>query len=321
MHKFLTSSAMATTALLLVACATVEAQPERVVVESVVSQPAISEALPEAPVLKRRIALARFSNSTNYGKGLLFDGENDPLANQASDMLVQRLIETGMFLVFERSNLDELSFEQSLLGGNSISNLVGVDAVIIGSITQFGRSTEGQSGFLSSTKKQTVNATVDARLVNPRTGLAFFSASGQGEASTESGEVAGFGSRAAYDASLNDKAIAAAVSNITSEIVGNLSDRPWSTDVLEIEGNRIFISGGSRQGIKIGDIFSVETIGRTVQSGQSGLPITLPGEKIAEIRVDSFFGDSEYAEGSTTTIVQGAINLTDPTKLIVKEAD
>lgn len=319
MPTFLKSTAALSAALLITACATVETQPERIVVDSVVDTSADVKAVPAAPELKRRIAIARFSNSTNYGKGLLFDGENDPLADQALDMLVKRLVETDRFLVFERSNLDELAFERSLMGSDATTSLVGVDAVIIGSVTNFGRKTEGQSGFLSSTKKQTVNATVEARLVDPRTSLAFFSASGQGEASTESGEVAGFGSRAAYDASLNDKAIAAAISNITSEIVGNLADRPWSTDVLDLNGTQVFISGGSRQGLKIGDVFSVETIGKTIKSGQSGLPITLPGETLAKVRVDSFFGDSEYSEGSVATIIEGAISVTDPTQLVVKE--
>ena len=269
--------------------------------------------------MKRRIAVARFSNSTNYGKGLLFDGENDPLADQARDMLVKRLIETDQFMVFERDNLEELSLERTLLGEEGASNLVGVDAVVIGSVTQFGRKTEGQVGFLSSTKKQTVAATVEGRLVDPRTGLAFFSASGQGETSTESGEVAGFGSRAAYDASLNDAAIAAAISDLTSEIIGNLADRPWSTDVLQIEGNQVFISGGSRQGLKVGDRFYVETVGKVIKSGQTGLPITLPGSQLAVVEVTSFFGDSEYSEGSIANVVSGSLSIQDTKQLTVKE--
>lgn len=310
--------ALAMGVAVLGACATVDETPTRV------SSPAVSAAVqsvvqtPVKPTLKRRIAVARFSNSTRYGKGLLYDGENDPLADQARDMLVKRLVETGQFMVFERDNLEEISLERALIGDEAVSDLVGVDAVIVGSVTEFGRKTEGQVGFLSSTKKQTVEAAVEARLVDPRTALAFFSASGQGEASTESGEVAGFGSRAAYDASLNDSAISAAVSDLTSEIVGNLADRPWSTDVLKIDGDRIFISGGSRQGLKTGDHFLVETVGETVKSGQSGLPITLPGEQLAEVQVVSFFGDSEYSEGSIAKVVSGSLEGAGA-KLVVRE--
>ncbi|WP_034794767.1 CsgG/HfaB family protein [Hyphomonas beringensis] len=303
----------------LTACATVQNPPERVsgpATESVALQsvPVVSK-----PTLKRKIAVVRFSNSTRYGKGLLYDGENDPLADQARDMLVKRLVETEGFLVFERDNLDGLAFEKSLVGDSRGIDLVGVDAVIVGSVTEFGRKTEGQVGFLSSTKKQTVEAAVEARLVDPRTALAFFSAAGRGEVSTESGEVAGFGSRAAYDASLNDEAISAAVSNLVSEIIGNLEDRPWSTDILKIEGDRVFISGGERQGLNKGDRFRVETLGETLTSGQSGLPITLPGETVAEIEVVSFFGETEYSEGAIAKIVSG--NLQDASEpLVVREA-
>ena len=226
-------------------------------------------------------------------------------------MLVKRLVETEGFLVFERDNLGGLAFEKSLLEDGA-SEFVGVDAVIVGSVTEFGRKTEGQVGFLSSTKKQTVEAAVEARLVDPKSALAFFSASGKGEASTESGEVAGFGSRAAYDASLNDSAISAAVSNMVSEIVGNLEDRPWSTDVLKVDGDRVFIS------LKVGDHFTVETLGEVIKSGQSGLPITLPGRSIAEIEVVSFFGDTEYSEGSVAQVVSGSLE-GESERLIVRE--
>lgn len=317
--NFRINIAAATALLSISGCATVEAPAERTVVPSITSASQAQAAKPEAPTLKRKVAIARFSNSTNYGKGLLFDGENDPLADQAKDMLVKRLIESDRFLVFERDNLDELAFEQSLNGQSGGFDLVGVDAVVVGSVTEFGRSTEGRSGFLSSTKKQSASATVEARLVDPKTGLAFFSASGLGEASVEAGEVAGFGSSAGYDSTLNDNAISAAVSDLTSEIVGNLADRVWRTDVLQTDGATVYISGGPTQGIQIGDRFSIETIGETISSAQTGLPITLPGKAVAVIEVESFFGDTEYSEGAVANIVEGSIGETSVSELIVRE--
>lgn len=308
-------------AAVLAGCATVDEPPERVQAPGL-DQAAQTETLvPEAPRLKRKIAVARFSNSTRYGKGLLFDGENDPLADQAKDMLVQRLIESQHFLVFERDNLDSLAFERALSNLDEDVQLVGVDAVVVGSVTEFGRKTEGQSGFLSSTKRQTAVATVEARLVDPRTGLAFFSVTGDGESSVESGEVAGFGSRAAYDASLNDSAISAAISDLTSDLVGNLAHRPWRTDVLQVEDSVIYISGGKRQGLAIGDSLIVEAPGRTITSNQTGLPVQLPGQAIAEIQVTGFFGDTEYTEGSTASLVSGSLSDAELSTLVVKEAN
>jgi curli biogenesis system outer membrane secretion channel CsgG len=305
------------TALSLCGCATAAKAPERVAGPSLaITAPS---ALPAVPTLKRKIAVARFSNSTRYGKSLLSENESDPLADQAADMLVSRLIDSGRFIVFERDNLDAIARENEILKLGASANLVGVDALIIGSVTEFGRSTEGQSGFLSSTKKQSAKATVEARLVDPRSGLAIFSASGKGESSVESGEVAGFGSQAGYDAKINDAAISAAVSDLTSELIGKLQTRRWSTDVLRVDAANIFLSGGSRQGLKVGDRLGVETRGEVVKSGQTGLPITLPGQRVAEVQITSFFGDDEYSEGSAASIVSGSLSNRDPSTLIVVE--
>jgi len=271
---------------------------------------------PIAPTLKRKIAIGRFSNSTNYGRALLSDDQKDPLAEQASDMLSTRLINTGQFLVFERPDINAVKAEAEITGKKT--QLVGVDALIVGSVTQFGRQTEGQIGFLSSTKRQTASATVELRLVDAHTGLAFFSTTGTGNASVEAGEVAGFGSRAAYDSTLTDRAIGAAISDLTTNVVQKLQERPWMTDILDVSGTQVQISGGSRQGIKVGDEFTVESKGKTVVSGQSGLPITLPGIQVARIRVSSFFGTGD-AEGATAQVISGSIAPTQRESLIVKE--
>jgi curli biogenesis system outer membrane secretion channel CsgG len=304
-------------AISLTACATPPTATKMVaapVVPNAVREAAMQ---PIAPSLKRKIAIGRFSNSTNYGRALLMDGQTDPLAEQASDMLMTRLIDTGQFLVFERADLDVVKNEAAITGNTA--QLVGVDALIVGSVTQFGRETEGQVGFLSSTKRQSASATVEIRLVDARTGLAFFSTSGSGTASVEAGEVAGFGSRAAYDSTLNDRAIAAAISDVTTNIVQKLQERPWTTDILAVSGSQVQISGGPHQGIKIGDTYIVESKGKTVVSGQSGLPITLPGTEVARIRVTSFFGAGD-SEGSTAEIVSGTVPATQRASLIVREA-
>jgi curli biogenesis system outer membrane secretion channel CsgG len=312
-----TAVAVTMSAFVLVACATPQTPPKIVSVPP--PPPDVKAAAMQAttPTLKRKIAIGRFSNSTNYGRALLLDDQKDPLAEQASDMLSTRLINTGQFLVFERQDINVVKAEAEITG--QAAQLVGVDALIVGSVTQFGRQTEGQVGFLSSTKRQTASATVEIRLVDAHSGLAFFSTTGSGSASVEAGEVAGFGSRAAYDSTLTDRAIGAAISDLTSNVIQKLQERPWMTDILDVSGNQVQISGGLRQGVKVGDEFVVETKGKTVVSGQSGLPITLPGTQVARIRIASFFGTGE-TEGATAQIVSGSISQAQRTSLIVKEA-
>lgn len=286
----------------------------------VAAPPAIEDVAAGAPAqltLKRRVAIGRFSNSTRYGKALLFDGENDPVAQQAADMLTARLVDSGKFIVFERSDLDVLQREQATAGGGG--KLVGVDALVLGSVTEFGRTVEGKSGFLNSSMKQTVKATVEVRLVDVQTGQAFFSTSGSGSASVEAGEVAGFGSQSGYDSSLNDRAISAAVSDLTNKVMQKLEERRWFTDVLQVRGGEVLISGGPGQGMKVGDRFRIETRGERVTSGQTGLPITLPGRSLASIQVVSFFGDGSSGEGAVARVVDGQLPPVDAKTMIVVE--
>jgi len=306
--------------LLLSACATVSEKPVAVEAPAprAVQVQAQQEAqAPQAKRYKLKIAVGRFTNETNYGRSLLTDEELDRIGKQASDMLVSRLIQSGQFVVLERPDLNKITMEQEIAGD---SKLVGSDTLIIGSVTEFGRSVGGKVGFLSSTKVQTAKAKVDIRLVSVKTGHAYFSAIGAGEASTETGEVAGFGSRAAYDATLNDRAIAAAISDVIDKLVSTLSDRAWKTDILEVRDGNVFISGGKRQGVKLGDTLSVMMAGDTVKSKQTGFDITLPSKQVATIRVTGFFGETETDEGTICEILDGSIAKPLSPRLFVAES-
>lgn len=273
---------------------------------------------PSSPTLVRKVAVGRFTNSTRYGKALLLDGEADPLAAQASDMLTARLVDSGQFMVFDRSDLSVLDRERAA-AGSTIAGLTGVDALVIGSVTEFGRKTEGNQGFLNSKMRQVATATVEVRLVDVRTGQAFFSTSGTGSATVEVGEVMGFGSVAAYDSTLNDKAISAAISDLINNVVQRLKQRPWFTDVLQVRGDQVFISGGPSQGLRVGNRFRIESRGETITSGQSGLPITLPGQYVGTVEVLSFFGDGPSSEGAVTRLVAGQLPAGDLAKFVVLE--
>ena len=291
----------------LTACAVTT--PPQQAIEAPVSRPQQVEAqkraeLPSVKTFKRKIAIGRFSNETRYGRTFQVDADQNPLGKQASDMLTNRLVSSKRFLVFERPDLAQLQKEQAML---KQANLVGVDALVLGSVTEFGRSTSGKSGFLSATKLQTARAKVEIRLADARTGYIFFTATGTGEASTESGEVAGFGSKADYDGTLNDRAIGAAISDVQNALMAKLEERPWRTDILKAEGKRLFISGGMRQGLKPGDLVSVMKQGEVIRSQQSGFDIALPSTILGKARITNLFGDNESNEGSVAELISGAI--------------
>lgn len=281
-------------------------------------QAALAEASQQRLALKRKVAIGRMSNETSYGRSLLRDSHNDVVGKQLTDMLSSALAESGNFLVMERPDLGRLQDEAQLTGAKL--NLVGVDALIIGSLTEFGRKTIGERGFLSSTKRQVAYAKVEFRLVDTLTGQVFHTASGSGEASIEKGSVAGYGSTASYDATLNDKAIKQAISESVNAFSQSLLSRKWHTYFLSKEAGSYFVAGGVSQGIKPGMTFDVEAPGKIITSKQTGFPIQLPGKKIGTIRVEGSFGDTEANEGSVASLISGSLVGHKLENLIIVEA-
>ena len=310
-------------ALLLVGCATQTPPMEEV--EAAVSQErqrAAQEAAQEArepikPTLKRKIAVGRISNETNYGRSLLRKDSPNEKAEKVTDMFLQALTNTGQYMVFERPDVQMLQDEAKLTGQEI--NITGVDTLVVGSLTQFGRATTGERGFLSSTKKQEATATVDLRLVDVKTGRVFASVTGTGTSSTEEGRTMGFGSAAGYDGSLNDQAIGAAVDAAVDKITRLILEKTWSADVLAVDNGLIYTSAGKAQGISAGMVFDVLTKGRRVKSGVTGGTITLPGEKIGELRVTGTFGEDLIDQGSYGKLTAGSIQGQDVSKLQIKE--
>jgi len=269
------------------------------------AQQEVANAVPAQPTLKRKIAIGRISNETSYGKSLLRDNAGDPVGKQIADMLSKALTESGAYVVLERTDFSKLEQEAQRTGTQQ--NLVGVDALIMGSLTEFGRKTVGESGFVSATKKQVAFAKMDVRLVDVVTGQSFFATSGAGESSTETNSTFGFGSRAAYDGTLNDSSIRQAISEVVNRLTTELSSRPWQTSIIAVEGQRYFIAGGKAQGLRPGMVFSVQTRGEKVKSPQTGFEITLPGKEVAQLRVDALFGDTETTEGAVASVVGGSL--------------
>ncbi len=245
----------------------------------------------EQRTIKRKVAIGRFSNETQYAKGLFYDKENDPMRKQALDILSSKLASSGKFILLEREDLDILVAE-----AGADMKKIGADYIILGSITEFGRKNEGQQKVFSSTKTQTVEAGVSIRLVESATGLIIYSDEAKGYAETTTKETLGVGGKAGYDATLSDKAISAAISQLVENIINKCMDKPWRSYILSVEDGTYIISGGASQGIAANDKFNVYKKGKSVKNPQTGIMIELPGTKVGEITVISSIGDTPETE-------------------------
>lgn len=246
--------------------------------------------------LKRKVAIGRFTNETQYAKGVFYERENDPIAKQALDILSSKLAASEKFILLERDGLEELVAE----AGSNMQK-IGADYIILGSVTKFGRKTEGDQKVFSETKTQTVEAGVSIRLVEVATGLIIYSDEASGFAETTTKQTLGLGGTAGYDATLSDKAISAALSQLVENIINKCMDKPWKGYLLAIEDGSYIISGGKSQGIEEGSTFVLYKKGKNVTNPQTGMKIELPGTKVGSLTIATCLGDTPETEISLCT--------------------
>lgn len=267
--------------------------------------------------LKRTVAIARFSNETEYAKGAFYDKENDPLGKQAVDILSAKLAARGKFILLERADADKIQAEVEKHGGSS--QKVPADYLIIGSITEFGRKTTGEVGFISRSKTQTVEAGVNLRLVDVRTGQIIYSEEGKGQAETNSSTTLGMGGVQGYDATLSDKAISAAIEKLVDNIEKTCMDRPWKSYFLSYDKDGIIIAGGAKQGVKVGSGLAVYERGKQVKNPQTGMMIELPGKKVASLSVLAVGGTTVTDEYAIVDLTEGSVDAGNLSNYVIQD--
>lgn len=263
--------------------------------------------------LKRLVAIGRFSDETKRGNSFLVDQNNNRLGKQASDILSSRLTASGKFIMLERPDVQLLRSESNQFE----SSKIGADYLIVGSVSEFGRRTESDIAIFSRNKIQIANATVNVRLIEVKTGRIVYTEEASGEARAEANQVLGVGKTAAYDTSLDDKAVSAAISKLVSNIMNNLMDSPWQAYLIDNNGS-LFMTGGKSQGIKLGHSFAVIEEGNKVKNPQTGFLIALPGEEVARVKVTGFVGQGDD-ELSIVSIQSGKIDTAKIPQYVIRE--
>jgi curli biogenesis system outer membrane secretion channel CsgG len=278
----------------------------------------IQEIKKKEQFLKRKVAIARFSNETQYAKGVFYDKENDPIGRQAVDILSTKLASTNKFILLERQDMDKILEELKFMGNEGLQK-VGADFLIIGSVTEFGRKNVGDVNVFSRSKTQIVQAGVSIRLVDVSTGQIIYSEEAKGVAETKNKTVMGLGERTDYDATLSDKAISVAISKLVENIINKCMDRPWKSYFLSYDENGILISGGKSQGLKVGDMYNVIEKGKSVKNPQTGMMIELPGKTVGKIKIDYSGGENSQSEYSMIKFIEGGIDKQNLSNYYIKE--
>jgi curli biogenesis system outer membrane secretion channel CsgG len=264
-------------------------------------------------------AQAIFGTDQDVGKGI-------------SDMLVQKLVEDGKYSVIERNALDKVLGEQNFSNSDradastaaKIGRILGVDAIIIGSITQFGRDDQhtnvGAGGFGGygsrlgiggvGTHKAKAVVGITARLVNTSTGEILAAVTGTGESSRSgtsligAGAGGGSGGGAGLDMGSSNfgqtilgEAVKAAVGDAATQLDNKAANLPTvkvsvSGLVADVSGNTLIINVGSKTGLKVGDTLDISRQVRTVKDPATGKVLKSINDKIGSGTVTQIDQDS-----------------------------
>src|ERR1700690_1670094 len=170
-------------------------------------------AAPPAQGRKKRVAIFDFDYATVHAGVAGIFGQDVDIGKGISDLLVTYLVKDGSYSVIERKAMDKILAEQNFSNSDranpnsaaKIGKLLGVDAMIVGSITQFGNDTKntniggggggfggfGLGGIKHSNSKAIVN--IDARIVDIDTAESLGVPEGHGQSSRSSTSLTGGG--------------------------------------------------------------------------------------------------------------------------------
>src|ERR1700732_4097041 len=155
-----------------------------------------------ASAQKKRVAVMNFDYATVHSNVLsLWGGYDQDIGKGIADLLVDKLVTDGQYSVIERKALDKILAEQNFSNSDradpataaKIGQILGVDAIIMGSITKFGRDDKSKSygglgvgprafgiGGIKKNESKAVCA-ISARLVDTNTGDILSAITGEGE--------------------------------------------------------------------------------------------------------------------------------------------
>ncbi len=263
---------------------------------------------------KVRIAVVDF-NTDAIRHGWRWNWSHQNLARAASDNLATQLVKTGQFRVIERQQLDLVLQEQNL--GESgrldpttaarIGKILGVQLVVIGSVTEFGMDEKKAKipqigrwkwGRGVGGKMVTGHCALTARLVDTTTAEILAVGEANGKHRFGSGEFAGASLGTTYDSGAISKVLAEAVTKLAADLSAGAVGIEASTvrggvtgKIAKVSGDKVYVNVGGASGVKVGDRFQVTDLGEAIIDPDTGE--NLGGEEtvIGEIEITKILNE------------------------------
>jgi curli biogenesis system outer membrane secretion channel CsgG len=257
---------------------------------------------------RRTVAVGRFDAvgafTSKYG--------NWDIGGGLSAMLTTALVESNRFIVSERAQIQQILTEQEMKGqkltsqgsGPKLGKLIGVQFLILGSVTEFGAEEEGHgfsiggsgggigsllSGALSG-QFSSGTVAMDFRVVDTTTGqvLESFNLS-------EDIESSGFDLSLGYQGinfggnQFNKTPLGQASRRVITRAVQkfaiNAENIAWTGQVVEFDAGELFINAGAQAGMKKGDAFMIERITKRLTDPSTGEVLMLRKEPLGMVEL------------------------------------
>ncbi|MGA2268219.1 MAG: CsgG/HfaB family protein [Bryobacteraceae bacterium] len=289
---------------------------------------------------RKRVAVMNFDYGTVRSTVASIFGTDQDVGKGITDLLVDKLVSDGTYSVIERQALDKILAEQNFSNSDradantaaKIARILGVDAIIIGSITQFGRDDKstsvgggalgnvtGRFGLGGVRKSQsTAVVVVTARMIDTSTAEILASASGKGESSRSGTGLIGSGGSvygpeaggginmksSNFGATILGEATNKAVADLARQLDAKAGALP--TTAVQISGvvadvspdGTVIVNVGSKAGVKVGDRLDIRRKVRDVRDPTTGKVIRSIEDSVGSIIITEV--DESSAVGKFT---------------------
>lgn len=241
---------------------------------------------------KRRIGVVEFENKSAYGQGRL--------GGAASDILVTELVKSGKFIVVERDRMNKILDEQKLQSQGmtdpqtaaKVGQILGLEAIVVGSVSQFGVKKEGSDYLLTQSKRQVADVTVDIRLIDVQSGQVILADSGKGMAKSSKASFLGMGTKGGYDETLEGEALRAALVQFVANISSQLNKKAWSCMIAAVASDQLYLNAGQDSGVVSGMKLDCFRQGTEIRDPRSNLVIGHVEDYLGRAEVTGSCGDS-----------------------------
>jgi curli biogenesis system outer membrane secretion channel CsgG len=282
---------------------------------------------------KKRVAVLDFDYGTVRSYVSAIWGSDQDVGKGIADLLVQKLVQDGKYRVIERKALDKILAEQNFSNSDradastaaKIGKVLGVDAIIIGSITKFGRddknTTVGGAGFglgkfgLGGVQKRDAKAVcnITARMVDTSTAEILAAVTGNGESKRGGASLVGAGGgggsagAGAFDMSSKNfaetilgEAVSQAVNSTGDQLDQKADALPTRKSevsglVADVSGNTLILNVGRSSGVQVGDTLEISRAVRTVKDPATGKVLKTITSKVGDATVTDVDATSSTA--------------------------